>query len=506
MKSSLFFSICFLAALAVPVQAQVESDLRLISGDGVSEVGFLGTFSRDREQAFWLTHNRWGLFDGQSANALTYFSHHRPAGTHRDFDLGGGVTVLARGADRSTLHLHEGYLDMRNSVFRLRVGRFRATYGSGFDELSSGSTGMSRNAAPIPKITGSIPDFVEVPYTSGFMEIKGHFSHGWLETDRPVERAFLHEKSLYTRLGGELPFRVYGGLVHFAMWGGESSVHGKQPNSISDLLRVVIAKEGGEGALQTDQENSLGYHTGLWDWGIEADIGASQLHLYYQHLFTDGSGLYYRNMPDGLYGVGVRDPLGSNRLVTGILWEFLYTKHQSGAGRSDAPPGWTGDPLYDIDGSRFNGRDNYYNNGVYRNGWTYQNRTIGSPLFLLQRQLDRVDTGGQVVSDRMFVSNRVLAHHMALKGELNTRVNYRLFATWNRHHGTYNNLALGEPWSSDDPEGYFFNPPKDQWYFMVESHWRPVQLDGLTVTTALSLDRGDLFNNVGLLAGVSWTF
>ena len=65
------------------------------------------------------------------------------------------------------------------------------------------------------------------------------------------------------------------------------------------------------------------------------------------------------NFPDGRYAVYLednRDTFWGNSWLKAFIYEFYYTKNQS---RSRA-------------GSEEDGSDNYFNNNLYRSGWTYK--------------------------------------------------------------------------------------------------------------------------------------
>lgn len=476
-----------------------------------SNVSLLSTFGTTKDQSFWLTHNRWGIIDDESANALTILSSQFADDTSKLFSFSGGINLVGRASANSDIFFPQAYIEARLAFVHFKAGRKQTTYGIPLGDLSSGSTAISRNALPIPKLTVSIPDFLEIPYSYGWLEVRGHISHGWLESIRFVEDAYFHDKSVHFQTGGKTGLKFYWGLNHMAIWGGESEIHGKMPSSFRDFLLVAQADEGGDSAPTSDQLNALGFHTGVWDWGLKVDIGSIDIHLYYQHLFTDGSGQRYQNAGDGLFGVNIKNPFAF-KWITGVTYEYLNTTDQSGLGLSDESPGAT----YPCDepncGYPYGGRDNYYSNGIYRSGYSYYNMSIGSPFFLTQSVLNKVDPSINTYSSRLFISTRNRAHHMGVNGDLSENFSYKLLLSSVRYYGTYNGLNQGTTWGILDPENniiledYFFYPYKKQRYFLLETKWQLKSYNKLQIKTSLAIDRGDLFNNIGTLLGVSWTF
>ncbi|MFO8022637.1 MAG: hypothetical protein R6U65_09250, partial [Perlabentimonas sp.] len=149
---------------------------------------------------------------------------------------------------------------------------------------------------------------------------------------------------------------------------------------------------------------------------------------------------------------------------------------------------------------------------VYRSGYSYYKMSIGSPFFLTQSVLNKVDPSINTYSSRLFISTRNRAHHMGVNGDLSENFSYKLLVSKVKYFGTYNGLNQGTTWGILDPENniiledYFFYPYKKQWYFLLETQWQPKNYNKLQIKTSLAIDRGDLFNNIGALLGVSWTY
>ncbi len=474
------------------------------------ELSLFSTASAEQNQSFWLTRNRWGMFEESSANGLMRFSANTGLDRSGRFDWGAGISVIGRASSHSSIYFQEAWIEANIlGGIHLQAGRFRKTDGHLNTSLSSGSMGFSPNATPMPRILAEAPEFIEVPMTRGWLEFKGHYGHGWLNDTRSVQGAMLHDKSFYLQTGGNTGVKLFAGLVHYVKWGGVSEFEGRVPQSFRDYLKVVVGHEGGELAPEGERMNALGDHLGFWDWGITFSTAGREFYLYYQHFFETNSGLVYRNLRDGLYGFEVENVSRSGR-VGNFVYEFIYTKHQTGPGLTDPNPGDSPPFCEEINcGYRFNGRDDYYNNYLYRTGWTYHMNVIGNPLFLTERQLNFLDPEIETYNNRrLIVSNRFLAHHIGLDGYLGGRVSWRTLLTYIRHYGTYKGLNFGESWGSknpeNNPEDYFFNPPQHQWYGMVELEYRPSFRENLSFQIALAFDRGDLFRNAGIMTGVSW--
>ena len=73
------------------------------------------------------------------------------------------------------------------------------------------------------------------------------------------------------------------------------------------------------------------------------------------------------------------------------------------------------------------GCDNYFNNGEYRSGWTLYERVIGSPFM----------TPGLSGGITRIINNRVIAHHVGMKGMAWQTTPYKLMLSYSRNYGIY---------------------------------------------------------------------
>ena len=274
---------------------------------------------------------------------------------------------------------------------------------------------MSRNAVPIPRVLLAT-EFISVPFTQDILQIKGSFGHGVMEDSRFVKRPFLHESSLYGKLGIEKLY-VFLGLQRYALWGGESKDPnvGKLPSSFNDLLRIVFSQEGGDDAPELDQDYKLGDQFGNYDGGIRWTAESITAEVYWQNFFEDKDGLILKNYTDGLFGIALK--LKHTQFVKSVLFEHIYSKDQSGPIGADGTRGGAG------------GQDNYYNHSVYVTGWSHFGRSVGTPFF--------TSSPSRANNKSFFENNRVVVYHLGLGGNLSPDLNYIFKISTSNNYGLY---------------------------------------------------------------------
>ena len=102
------------------------------------------------------------------------------------------------------------------------------------------------------------------------------------------------------------------------------------------------------------------------------------------------------------YGTWIRD----------IVFEYIYTKYQSGPVYHDHTPSFA---------DHIGGIDNYYNHYIYT-GWQHWGQVIGNPLY---RSPIYNDDGTISVKN-----SRFMAFHMGIDGRPAENITYRLLGTW----------------------------------------------------------------------------
>jgi hypothetical protein len=378
---------------------------------------FGAAYSSSNYTPFWLRANQYGTVPTEENYGMAALEMRKHIKVNRRVDWGYGVSARLNLAEtKSDLLLQEAYLKGRFGIFELQTGRKKQIQGLADSTLSSGSYILSGNALPMPMINLVVNEFWSPPFLKGLFAFKGNFAHGWFENQRgDVSNFYLHQKSFYGRIGKPNSLiKLYGGFNHQVQWGGtlkypdptnQLSHKGKVASSFKDYLYVITGKSmaaaGGDTATYgyNDAYNRLGNHLGTVDVGMEIDGRLGKLFFYRQSIYEDGSLFYGNNITDGLHGVAF-----STKRKQGIIklvLEYFNTTSQGGAGGSGNTVGF------------LRGLDNYLNNGVYQEGWTYLGKGMGSALMTLDSETDLNASKGVY-----FDNNRVEAFYIGVEAML----------------------------------------------------------------------------------------
>jgi len=384
------------------------------------DVNVIGLTSTGQYSPFWLQSEQYGKISSSpnSADLLV--------GVNKDFNRNQQLFNYGFKADlliqtdntKSNVYFQELYAKARFLVFDFIVGAREEHFGNQDSTLSCGGFLFSNNARPMPKVVIGIEHFTPVPFTNGFLEIKGALAQGWFTDNIYVRGLLLHQKYLYLKLGGNLPVHFQYGLDHVAEWGGNVPGLGQQPESLRDYFKIFLGSSGGQNSTLNDQINTLGNHIISQSMRLDIDISDFQLGGYWQDISEDPPVRFITgtmNLPDGLWGISLRNK--HFPFIKGILYEYLNTTDQSG-------------PYNDRDGIIYGGQDNYFNNGIYKNGWTYYSRTIGTPF--ISSPIYNKD--GSIT----ILNNRVQVHHIGLEGDA-FGFTYKYLASFSKNYGTYDN-------------------------------------------------------------------
>ena len=439
-----------------------------------------GSVSTNGPTPFWMVSNQHGVVPLAANNGYLRadIGYYHLLGSDFSWSTKADLVAITpryRNFYVQQLYTELAYKDIRLSIGSQETGRYMQTVTDPF--LSSGDLGLSVNARPIPEINLYSPGFIALPWVGNWVQAKGNFAVGRsFDTDylnsfinekqHYIQHTLWHHKSLYFQLKdaqNDFPVSFTVGLRHAVQWGGEATdpaLKGQQPHSLMDFIRVVLSQSGHDGATMSDQINALGAHHGTYDFRLSYEKNDWTVHGYYQHLFGDASGMEFKNALDGLKGIRIET--SNFPWLQKIVFEHLYTLNQSGPFHfiqydHDTYPGYGG------------GGDNYYNNQEYTTGFSYFNRSLGSP-FMISPEYNQAGKLG-------FTHSRVQAWYLGAKGAICRNVSYRFLLSTMESFGTPYAPAPQKLTSTSFKTDFFYS----------HKDW--------TFTTSVAADKGSLLGN-----------
>ncbi|WP_324719176.1 capsule assembly Wzi family protein [Salinimicrobium sp. HB62] len=390
-KLPLLLFLIFSATQAQEVEYNVSA-----TGEGILYSG--------EESPFWIHSNRRGRID-EITNVSSWIT-----GTGRyEFRYGGilqaGLGVLYHDGYSSEAQLDEYFVSFENSRIDVFAGRKQNPESFSGVSATNENVLWSNNSRPIPGIG------IDLKPLTIFERAGIGFKASWDEffsdeQDRYIQNIRIHHKSFHFIFNGIRNIELVAGGHHYVQWGGKSEEYGELPASFEDYLRVITGGSiiGGDGFVGEQEVNGLGNHLGGYEVQLNTSISHFDVSLIYNTIFEDYSGIKLRNTPDGRYGIYIKDQQ-PEKWVQAFMYEYYYTRHQSKTY-----------PTTD-------GKDNYFNNHLYRSGWTYENRIIGLPFMMLDEDRFRV------------AHNNIVAHHIGLTGLAYYTYPYKFLASYRANYG-----------------------------------------------------------------------
>lgn len=421
---------------------------------------------------FLSTANQFDRFDISPNSLAVWGTMHKEVQKLKTFDYGFGVE-LDGNISRTRSRFFPGELYAEGKVYFLNVfaGCKRQVFGNQDEELSSGGMLWSQNSRPMPKLSIESNGYIAVPYTKGYLEVKGGLSHGWFENQKDLKGLLLHHKYAYMRLGGSFPVNLSYGVQHVAQWGGRSNVYGSMPATLDNYFRIFMGSSGNSTANWSDRENALGNHIISQNLGLDFKFKPVIVSFYWQSIAEDSPvKKFITNTPtieDGLWGMTVKLP--GFQPLNHVVFEYLSTTDQNG-------------PWHDLDGVIYGGQDSYYTNGLIPNGWSYKGMTIGNPWLTSPKYNKDGST--------TIVNNTVRLYYFSGKGSIKS-VNYRLTLAYSKNFGQ---------------TAPIYTSYKRQLSWQLETSTAAKFIKNTQLSLGISGDRGSMYgNNLALLLGVSYS-
>lgn len=444
--------------------------------------GALQAAAVNHDTPLWLQANQYGAIPSEGSFISGQWALHKDyskVSPVRDkipfFNWSAGAKLISNASkDKTDFFFTNLFIALKAGVFELSVGQREEFHGLCDSTLTSGSIAMSGNAHPYPKIQLAMPEFYNLHFLDNFIGFKISYSDGLLGPANVqygnvnhVPSVYLHQKSFYVRLGRPWQkVNFYGGVNHQAMWGGENKIFtgGLDPGKSYEY--VVIGKPWAS--------SRVGNHFGTIDVGAELKTQNWVFFLYRQNIYEDGSLAQLRNINDGLNGLRIKQRKFISKQhgfqVRSIVIELLSTKNQGG-------------DEFDFSTGIF-GRDDYFNHYVYTQGWSYRQRTLGTPLITPQNFMNADISKHPTV---FTVNNRLTALHIGMDSRWNG-TDLRLLATYSTNIGNYT---------------YPLSPSIQQLSLLVKATRLFPGLFNSYVSASVSADVGKLYNKNSAFS-ISW--
>lgn len=419
-----------------------------------------GSFSNDNTP-LWLNANKYGLSSLDKNNGYLRASVIRPLSTDttRRWGIGYGLDLAATTGYTSTFVCQQAFVEARWLHGALTVGAKQMPMEMKNNKLSSGSQTLGINARPIPQVRLSLPDYWNIPFTNGWLQLKGHIAYG-MQTDdkwqkdftlgrnKRTEKVLYHSKAGYIKIGNEERFFplslelglemacLFGGNIYYPTSEGTRKVEGGK--KFKDFINAFIP--GGSDQADGDTyKNVEGDQLGSWMMRINYDANTWRFSLYADKFFEDHSSMFqldYNGYGKGdnwdtkekkryfLYDfkdimLGMEIDFKYDRWINGFLLEYLYSKYQSGPVYHDHTPNIS---------SHISGQDDFYNHVTYA-GWQHWGQVIGNPLY--RSPIYNEDNNTRIQD------NRFMAFHLGIDGRPLQNFYYRILASWQEGLGTY---------------------------------------------------------------------
>lgn len=344
--------------------------------------------------------------------------------------------------------------------------------------LSSGDLTLSNNARPIPQARAGFYDFVNIPFTQGWVQIIGDIAYGkfmdsnWNKDHYNYYNGFIttdvwfHYKRLYLRSNPKQRFVATAGLQHAAQFNGDYKIYKRgecikeyhPEHFLRSFLDVFVQSQYNSSSIEGESMNFSGNHLGSWDAKFEYRLKNEDIVSFYvMKPWEDGTGIGWQNGFDGVWGLSYRP--SNNKYIKGAVIEYLDFTNQAGP--------FLHEPNDKVP-TNTTGGDDYYNNFMY-NGWTNYGMGVGSPVL----KSTIYNTDGYLV----YLDNAVRGFHFGVDGTVGN-VDLRMLLSWKE--------SSGAP--------YYPRPKRLQsTSMMMQGEYGFPKAEGLSLKAQLGFDAGDLY-------------
>ena len=244
-----------------------------------------GSFSNNKTP-LWLNANKYGLSSLESNNGYVrgMVARDLAQDSIRRWGIGYGVDVAVPVNYTSSVVVQQAYAELRWLYGVLTVGSKQQPMELKNNALSSGSQTLGINARPVPQVRLALPDYWVLPFSHGWLRVKGHIAYGKMTDDnwqhevtdcksKYADEVLYHSKAGYIKIGNEdrfMPWSLELGLEMAATFGG-TAYHPQSDGTMLALKGEGGLKgmwhafiPGGADAGETLYKNIAGNQVGSW--------------------------------------------------------------------------------------------------------------------------------------------------------------------------------------------------------------------------------------------------
>ena len=372
-----------------------------------------GSFSGNKTP-LWLNANQYGLSSLEKLNGYVRGAIERPLSVDnaKKWGIGYGLDIAVPVNYTSNIVIQQAYVEGKWWHGTLTIGAKEQPMELKNNALSSGSQTLGINARPVPQVRLALPEYWTLPFGNGWLHLKGHIAYGVMTDDnwqhdftakksKYADNVLYHSKAGYLKIANEevfCPWSFELGLEMVCLFGGTSYI----PNDMGGIDKVdggTGVKDywkaffpGGSDVIESTYKNVQGDQLGSWVAKIKYSGDWHSFSIYADKFFEDHSSMFQLDY-DG-YGSGdewqirkkkkylvydVKDWMlgfeynyNPNHWINDFVFEYLYTKYQSGPIYHDHTPAIP---------DHIGGKDDYYNHYIYP-GYQHWGQVMGNPFVL----------------------------------------------------------------------------------------------------------------------------
>jgi hypothetical protein len=383
---------------------------------------------------FWMRSLQYGSVPMENPGLILRTWNGKNYNLKKKYDWKYEIEATGWTGIQNDIWLTQAYVSGRRGKWELWAGRRKEVYGLGDTTTTAGFYAWSGNAVPMPKIQLGTRDYLN--FAKGWLGVHMTYSHGWFDNQGPFIDAYLHQKTLYGRIGKpKSKINLFAGINHNVSWGGEAKnksggAFDYSPSGITTYFYVVTVLKD-RSILPADPNSTsddLGYqfgnHLGSIDLAIKFQNNHFETILYRQSMYETGRIVSLTQINDGLSGVSINIKKSSYLKNIGV--EYLYTANQGNYTSGISEFLGIKDPhLIEIEG---------YQNNRSRGSWKYWNKSLGTPLFILDRE--SIQGGGNY-----FTLNAIKSLHVFLAGQINNSTNWKFRFSRSLYSSPRNHLS-----------------------------------------------------------------